>query len=192
MKIKSAEFVTSAVTPSQYPPEKRGEIAFAGRSNVGKSSLINKILGVKKLVKTSSTPGRTQLINFFSINEEVYFVDLPGYGYAKVPVQVQKKWGPMVETYLKHRSSLGAVVVVLDIRRMPNEGDQNLMDWLAYYGIPHLPVLTKADKLKRGKQVEQRGKIAEALDLDPASTLLFSASTGMGKDVLWEALEAFL
>jgi GTP-binding protein len=159
---------------------------------VGKSSLINRILGVKKLVKTSSTPGRTQLINFFFINDAFYFVDLPGYGYAKVPPEVQRKWGPMVETYLKERSGLAAVVVVLDIRRMPNQGDRALMDWLAYYGIPQIPVLTKADKLKRGRQISRRREIADALDIDPASTVLFSAVTGTGTESLWSRLDPYL
>lgn len=192
MKIKSAVFVTSAVKPSQYPPDHRPEIAFAGRSNVGKSSLINKILGVKKLVKTSGTPGRTQLINFFSINDDVYFVDLPGYGYARVPEEVQKKWGPMVETYLKNRSGLRAVVVILDIRRTPNQMDLGLMDWLTYYDIPHIPVLTKADKLKRGKRILQCRRIAQVLDADPASMVIFSAVTGTGRKELWGALREYL
>jgi len=192
MKIKSAEFVTSAAKPSQYPSDQRPEIAFAGRSNVGKSSLINRVLGVKKLVKTSGTPGRTQLINFFSINGDFYFVDLPGYGYAKVPVEVQKKWGPMVEAYLKNRPALRAVVVILDIRRTPNRMDLDLMDYLTYYGIPQIPVLTKADKLKRGKQAVQRRRIAECLDVDAPDLLLFSATTGTGTKELWESLKDFL
>ena len=192
MKIKSAQFVTSAVKPSQYPSDDRPEIAFAGRSNVGKSSLINRILGVKKLVKTSSTPGRTQLINFFSVNDSVYFVDLPGYGYAKVPVEVQKKWGPMVETYLKDRSMLRAVVVILDIRRTPNRMDLDLMDYLGYYGISQIPVLTKADKLKRGKQALQHRRIAECLGINFSSLILCSATTGMGANELWAALKEHL
>ena len=192
MKIKSAVFVTSATKPSQYPPDNQPEIAFAGRSNVGKSSLINKILGVKKLVKTSSTPGRTQLINFFCINDRVYFVDLPGYGYAKVPVEVQKKWGPMVEMYVKNRPGLRAVVVILDVRRMPSELDLDLMDWLTYYHIPQILVLTKADKLKRGKRMEQTRRIAQALDLDLQSMIVFSATTGMGVTQLWGVLDEYL
>jgi len=192
MKIKSAVFVTSATKPSQYPSHNRPEIAFAGRSNVGKSSLINKTLGVKKLVKTSSTPGRTQLINFFCINDRVYFVDLPGYGYAKVPVEVQKKWGPMVETYVKNRPGLRAVVVILDVRRMPNELDMDLMEWLTYYHIPQILVLTKADKLKRGKRMEQTRRIAQSLDVDLQSMIVFSATTGMGVTELWGILDEYL
>jgi GTP-binding protein len=121
MKTSSASFVASAVRASQYPPDMLFEIAFAGRSNVGKSSLINRLLNRKKLVKTSSTPGRTQCINFFLVNDSFHFVDLPGYGYAKVPANVQKKWGPMVEQYLKGRRLLKSVIVIIDIRRTPSK-----------------------------------------------------------------------
>ena len=119
MKIISAVFITSATKPSQYPPARLPEIAFAGRSNVGKSSLINTLVNRKRLVKTSSTPGRTRLINFFEINQQIGFVDLPGYGYARVPESVKKTWGPMIETYLSNRNTLKGVVVILDIRRTP-------------------------------------------------------------------------
>ena len=203
MNIKSAEFVTSAVKPSQYPPSGRPEIAFAGRSNVGKSSLINALLGRKNLVKTGSTPGRTQTINFFLINDSFYFVDLPGYGYAKVPMAVRKTWGPMVEKYLKTRRAakpsgleasqgLCAVVVILDIRRLPNQGDHDLLAWLTRYKIPALGVLTKADKLKKNKQDKQRNSIARELSTDPSFLTLFSATTGLGKQQLWKAVEALL
>ena len=192
MNVKSAAFVTSAVKPSQYPSPSLPEIAFAGRSNVGKSSLINTLLGRKKLVKTSSTPGRTQTINFFLINESIFFADLPGYGYANVPVAVKKKWGPMVETYLTIRDGLRAVVVILDIRRSPNQADHDLFEWLAHYNIPKIVVLTKADKLKKGKQVLQRSRIAEELSVEPSSLIPFSASKGTGKQLLGKAVEAML
>ena len=203
MNIKSAKFVTSAVKPSQYPPADRPEVAFAGRSNVGKSSLMNTLLGRKNLVKTSSTPGRTQTINFFSINDRFYFVDLPGYGYAKVPKAVRKSWGPMVETYLKSRGAgeesepaasqgLCAVVVILDIRRLPNQGDHDLLAWLAHYKIPALVVLTKADKLKKNLQGKQRSAIARELSIDPSFLTMFSATTGLGKRELWGAIESLL
>ena len=152
MNIKSAEFVTSATKPSQYPAAGLPEIAFAGRSNVGKSSLINVLVNRKHLVKTSSTPGRTQMINFFDINGNLTFVDLPGYGYARVPEAVQKKWGPMIETYLSGRRTLKAVVVIMDIRRTPREEEQNLIAWLKHYSIAKILVLTKADKLSKTKQ----------------------------------------
>ena len=192
MIIKTAAFVKSAVKPSQYPSYTLPEIAFAGRSNVGKSSLINTLLGRKKLVKTSSTPGRTQTINFFLINDTFSFADLPGYGYAKVPMAVKKKWGPMVESYLKMRQSLQAVVVILDIRRLPNQADHDLFAWLTHYGMPQIVVLTKADKLKRGKQAIQRVYIAKALFMEPEKLFLFSAATGEGKQHLWKAVEAAL
>jgi len=192
MKITSAAFITSAVRPSQYPLPERAEVAFAGRSNVGKSSLINTLLGRKNLVKTSSTPGRTQTLNFFLINDGFYITDLPGYGYAKVPEAVRKKWGPMVETYLKSRTGLGAVVVILDIRRLPNLADHDLLAWLAHYKIPEIVVLTKADKLNKNKQARQRALIAAELGKDPSSLIVFSAVTGLGKRTLWRALEAVL
>ncbi len=201
MNIKSANFITSAVKPSQYPPSDRPEIAFAGRSNVGKSSLMNTLLGRKKLVKTSSTPGRTQTINFFSINDRFYFVDLPGYGYAKAPKAVRKSWGPMVENYLKTRRAgeqtvpeasqgLCAVVVILDIRRLPNQGDHDLLAWLAHYEVPALVVLTKVDKLKKNQQGKQRSAIARELSTDPSSLILVSGTTGLGKQELWKAIES--
>jgi len=188
MNIKSAQFLTSAVKPSQYPSAVRPEVAFAGRSNVGKSSLINRLLGRKNLVKTSSTPGRTQTINFFLINDGFYFVDLPGYGYARVPMEVRKNWGAMVERYLKTRQGLRAVVVILDVRRMPNQADHDLLAWLAHYNIPDIMVLTKADKLKKNKQAQQRTLIAGDLLKDPLSLILFSAATGLGKEELWKAV----
>jgi GTP-binding protein len=210
MNIKSANFITSAVKPSQYPPSDRPEIAFAGRSNVGKSSLMNTLLGRKKLVKTSSTPGRTQTINFFSINDRFFsindrfhFVDLPGYGYAKVPKAVRKSWGPMVENYLKTRRAgeqtipeasqgLCAVVVILDIRRLPNQGDHDLLAWLAHYEVPALVVLTKVDKLKKNQQGKQRSAIARELSTDPSSLILVSGTTGLGRQELWKAIESRL
>ncbi len=203
MNVKSAEFVTSAVKPAQYPAPGKPEFAFAGRSNVGKSSLMNTLLGRKTLVKTSSTPGRTQTINFFLVNNHFYFVDLPGYGYAKVPKALRESWGPMVERYLKTRQAkeesgmgagqgLCAVVVILDIRRLPNQGDHDLLSWLAHYKIAPLLVLTKADKLKKNMQHKQQIAIARELSADPSSLMLFSATTGLGKRELWRAVEAFL
>ena len=130
MLVRSAKFICSAVTPEQYPLTDLPEVAFAGRSNVGKSSLINKILNRKKLVRTSKTPGRTQLLNFFEINGIYRFVDLPGYGYAKVPDEVRKRWRPMVETYLTTRENMRGIVLLLDLRRMPSREDLTLWHWL--------------------------------------------------------------
>ena len=192
MIITSSEFIKSAVKPSQYPPADPPEIAFAGRSNVGKSSLINKLLNRRHLVKTSSTPGRTQLINFFSINEDFAFVDLPGYGYAKVPQHIRKKWGPMVETYLSSRKTLKGVVLVLDIRRTPRQEELDLINWLDYYGLSSVLVLTKIDKLSKTKQKKQQKVVAESLNLEDSELILFSAKTGFGKEVLWKAIERLL
>jgi len=188
MKIKSADFVTSAAKPAQYPPALLPEIAFAGRSNVGKSSLINTLVNRKHLVKTSSTPGRTQLINFFDINRQIVFVDLPGYGYAKVPASVKKTWGPMIETYLRGRQILKGVVIIMDIRRKPGREEFNLLSWLNYYSIAGILVLTKTDKLPKSKQVQQHTFIARALEMDKKDFILFSAKSRRGKDALWDAI----
>ncbi|RJQ84274.1 MAG: YihA family ribosome biogenesis GTP-binding protein [Desulfobacteraceae bacterium] len=192
MLIKSAQFVTSAVKPVQYPPPDHPEIAFAGRSNVGKSSLINVLVNRKRLVKTSSTPGRTQLINFFIINAELMLVDLPGYGYAKVPHAVRKQWGPMVETYLSQRANLKAVVLLVDLRRIPGVEEINFMDWLRQFKITPIPVLTKADKLSKTNQIKQRKAIARAWALPEEQLILFSAKSGQGKDALWQQIEMIL
>lgn len=192
MIITSADFITSAVKPDQYPAPELPEAAFAGRSNVGKSSLINTLVNRKRLVKTGSTPGRTQLINFFRVNAAFHLVDLPGYGYAKVPAAVQRKWGPMVETYITGRACLKTVVVIMDLRRRPKTEEMDLFAFLAHHAIDCIPVLTKADKLTRQKQAKQQKEIARILQMDPAGLLMFSAKTRQGKQALWQALEARL
>ena len=188
MKILSAEFITSATKPDQYPPLKYPEMAFAGRSNVGKSSLINTLVNRKRLVKTSSTPGRTQLINFFDINNRITFVDLPGYGYAKVPTAVRKKWGPMIETYLSGRRSLKGVVVIMDIRRIPRQEEHNLIAWLEHYSIARILVLTKTDKLSKTKQDKQRAAVARSLDVDSIELIMFSTKSRKGREDVWDAI----
>jgi GTP-binding protein len=188
MIIKSAEFVTSATEPSQYPPALLPEIAFAGRSNVGKSSLINVLVNRKHLVKTSSTPGRTRLINFFEINCKMGFVDLPGYGYAKVPESVRKTWGPMIETYLSTRKTLRGVTVILDIRRTPRQEEFDLISWLQHYFIPGIFVLTKTDKLSKNKQAQKLDLIARVLERDKNDFVLFSAKSRRGRGTLWKAI----
>lgn len=191
MQIKTAQFITSAVKPAQYPRPDFPEVAFAGRSNVGKSSLINTLVNRRRLVKTSSTPGRTQLINFFLINNALSLVDLPGYGYAKVPAAVKKKWGPMIETYLSTRPGLAAVVLLMDIRRTPKEEELRLFDWLAHYHIPVVPVLTKADKLSKTKQKKQLQATARTLDIPERELILFSAKSRLGKEALWQRMARY-
>ena len=188
MIIKSAEFITSATKPDQYPPVKYPEMAFAGRSNVGKSSLINTLVNRKRLVKTSSTPGRTQLINFFDINNLITFVDLPGYGYAKVPTAVRKKWGPMIETYLSSRRSLKGVVVIMDIRRIPRQEEHNLIAWLEHYSIARILVLTKTDKLSKTSQDKQRAAVARSLDVDSSELIMFSTKSRKGREDVWDEI----
>lgn len=188
MIIKDAQFVTSAVKKDQYPVTELPEVAFGGRSNVGKSSLINTLVNRKRLVKTSSTPGRTQLINFFTVNSALSLVDLPGYGYAKVPISVKKKWGPMVETYLSSRPNLMALVLLMDIRRTPGTEELNFLDWLDYYNIPMIPVLTKSDKLSKTKQAKQCRLAAETLGLAESELTRFSAKSRQGKDELWSRI----
>jgi GTP-binding protein len=186
--IKSAEFVKSAAKFGQYPPEDAPEIAFAGRSNVGKSSLINCLVQRRKLVRTSRTPGRTQLINFFRINGAFYFVDLPGYGFAQVPEEVRAKWRPMVETYLEKRKTLKAVVEIMDIRRPPTADDVKLWNWLKEAEIPAIGVLTKADKVSRSQWSSHQRQAALVLGTDAEELVVFSAETQQGRQELWERL----
>ncbi len=188
MNVTTAEFVTSAVKPSQYPPVNFPELAFAGRSNVGKSSLINTLVNRRRLVKTSSTPGRTQLINFFDVNGRITFVDLPGYGYARVPEAVRKNWGPMIETYLSTRQTLRGVVIIMDIRRVPQREEHDLIEWLHFHSLDALLVLTKADKLSTSKRIKQQRVVAHALAIDPSCLIPFSAKSRMGRDTLWDAI----
>ncbi|RTZ97268.1 MAG: YihA family ribosome biogenesis GTP-binding protein [Deltaproteobacteria bacterium] len=192
MNIQSARFITSAVKPSQYPSGDLPEIAFAGRSNVGKSSLINTLVNRKRLVKTSRTPGRTQLINFFSINEQFMLVDLPGYGYARVPAAVRKKWGPMIERYLAERNRLRGVVLILDIRRMPDERERSFIAWLEQCQLPVVLVLTKADKLSTSAQSRRYREIVQAIDSGPLPPVLFSAKTGRGRDAVWKTIQTLI
>lgn len=188
MKVISAEFIKSATRPSEYPAADFPEIAFAGRSNVGKSSLINTLVNRKRLVKTSSTPGRTRLLNFFAINDRLMFVDLPGYGYAKVPARVRSTWGAMINTYILGRPTLKSVVLILDIRRDPDEKDLSLMAWLRHHRIPFISVLTKADKLSVTKQKNRVRAIEQALPDAAGAMICFSTKTRQGLDQLWQAI----
>jgi GTP-binding protein len=192
MKVTSAEFVTSAVKRSDYPEELLPEVAFAGRSNVGKSSLINTLVNRKHLVRTSSSPGRTQTLNFFRINNQVNFVDLPGYGFAKVPLKVRAQWKKMVETYLKYRTTLQLVIIVLDIRRTPSSDDASLMRWLENFGIPFLIVLTKTDKLSQNKSRTQQKIIQDFLLLKREEVICFSAVTRKGRQEILKRIMSVL
>jgi GTP-binding protein len=190
--IHSAEFVKAAVRPEGYPEDPLPEVAFGGRSNVGKSSLINCLLNRKKLVRTSRTPGRTQTINFFLINQSFRFVDLPGYGYAKVPESVRRSWGPMVEKYLQGRTELRGVVQILDARHPPTADDLQLWGWLRERGLPAIAVLTKMDKVKRSQVQKQIALHASALGVETGEPVPFSAVTRRGRDVLWERIAPWI
>jgi GTP-binding protein len=190
--IKSTSFIKGAVYPDQYPASDFPEIAFAGRSNVGKSSLINVLVNRKSLVRTSSTPGRTQCINFFDVNSSMMLVDLPGYGFARVPIEVRKQWGPMMQTYLSSRRNLRGVILILDIRRTPCAEDKSLLQWLEGYSIPAIPVITKCDKVSKNEKARQSEIIARTLGLDKSRFAYFSALSKEGRDGLWEKIEALL
>ena len=194
-KIISAEFMVSAHRLEQCPAEGLPEAAFLGRSNVGKSTLINTLLGRKKLVRTSAKPGRTRALNYFLINRAWYFVDLPGFGYAAVSRDLQASWGPLVMEYLAGRESLGAVVFLQDSRRLPGPEEQFLWKFLQERGRRVIPVLTKADKLKAGarrRQLQLFTGALTSLGIDPGEVIWFSALTREGRDRLWERLLACL
>jgi len=192
MKITKAEFVTGASHSGSLPKETMTEIAFAGRSNVGKSSLINKILNRKKLAVTSSKPGRTRQINFFNVNDLFLAVDLPGYGFAKVSKEERRKWGRLISAYMADRRKLAAVIVILDVRRDPNEMDLSLFQMLDELDIPPIVVLTKADKIKRGQRAKRKAEIARSLEMKNSELILFSAVTGDGKAEIWRAIGTYL
>lgn len=189
MRITQAEFVTSAARLSQVPAPNLPEVAFAGRSNVGKSSLINVLVMRKGLVKTSSTPGKTRMLNFFVVNGLYGFVDLPGYGYARGPEGERVAWGELVEGYLLGRSTLRAVVLIMDIRHDPFEADLELAEWLRHHGLRPIYVATKADKLGRGRRMKQRRLFAEVLAVEPERVVVFSAKTRHGRPELWRAIK---
>ncbi len=174
----NATFVGSYKDVRRMPADNRPQIAFAGRSNVGKSTLLNKLVGQKKLAKTSKTPGRTQMINFFLINNKYYFVDLPGYGYVKASVKAKKEWGALVDKYLETSSRLKGIVFLLDCRRDPNENDLIMIDWIESRKIKYALVLTKADKLSKSRILNKVDKIEQAFRVKP---VLFSSLSGIGR-----------
>ena len=184
--FKNARFVKTAVAAKGYPVLRDlsgdivKEVAVAGRSNVGKSSLLNHLFQVKDLVKTSSKPGKTQALNFFLVNDKLGFVDLPGYGYAEVPIQVRKAWGPMVQEYLQARSSLKLILFLFDIRRLPNEEDIQFLEWAAHYQKALILVFTKCDKLKVNERKTQIKKILEVFDTENLHYVCYSVIKNMG------------
>ena len=191
--VKSATFIKSAVWPRAYPdPENYPEIAVAGRSNVGKSSLINKLTGRKQLARVSNTPGRTQLLNFFLINEKFTLCDLPGFGYAKVPLSVKKQWGQMMELYLSQRQPLRALLILMDIRRTPGDWERELVMLGSAFGWGVIPIVTKADKLSRSQQKPAIKKIAQSIGLGSKQVIACSSLKGSGIDEVWYAIQRYV
>lgn len=192
MDFNNIEFVLSVHQLKQLPPPELPEIAFAGRSNVGKSSLINKLVGRKSLVKVSSRPGKTQGLNFFLLPEQCYLVDLPGYGFAKVPRPMQNAWQTLISSYLEKRQTLRCVVVIVDIRHEPKQQDSQLLDWLRVQRIPFLVVYTKIDKVSRSMRDKNSRLLDKGHQLNPSDRVFFSAKTGQGREELIKALMEYI
>lgn len=190
MKSISAKFVASATTPASFVKDRRKEIAFMGRSNVGKSSLLNSLLGVKGLARTSSTPGRTQAINFFLIEDQFYFVDLPGYGYAKVSKSERAAWGQLIEKYLAEREQLVLSILIVDARHEPSPLDLQMKSWLQHFGLPYLVVSTKNDKLSANERRASQQRARKALEVE--RIIPYSAVTREGANQLWDAIRSSL
>ncbi len=192
MVIRQAELETVCGITSRLPENQSPEVAFAGKSNVGKSSLINGLLNRKSLARTSSQPGKTQTINFYRVNQELYLVDLPGYGYAKVAQEIKAKWGRMVENYLHGSRQLKAVFLLLDIRHVPSSNDQEMYSWIVSQGYEPVIIATKLDKIKRSQVQKQMKLLREGLAL-PSGTKIFpfSSVTKQGREEIWEVIETF-
>ena len=188
--IKKAELETVCGITSKLPEHILPEYAFAGKSNVGKSSLINALMNRKSLARTSSQPGKTQTINFYNINDQLYFVDLPGYGYAKVSLEAKAKWGKMIERYLKKSSVLKRVFLLVDNRHEPSENDKTMCDWIIYQGYQPVVIATKLDKLKRSQVARQVKILREGLGMAKEEVLIpFSAETKQGREEIWKLME---
>ncbi|WP_270179485.1 ribosome biogenesis GTP-binding protein YihA/YsxC [Alkalihalobacillus sp. CinArs1] len=193
MKVTKSDFIISAVKPEQYPDDHLPEIGLAGRSNVGKSSLINTLINRKNLARTSGKPGKTQTLNFYLINELLYFVDVPGYGFAKVSKKERDAWGRMIETYLTDREDLKAVILIIDLRHAPSNDDVMMYDWLKHYEIPVIVVATKSDKIPKGKWAKHLKVVNQTLKLEPTDKLVtFSSQTGQGKEDVWSAIKSYI
>lgn len=190
MVIRNVNLETVCGITSKLPDNQLPEIAFAGKSNVGKSSLINGLLNRKSLARTSATPGKTQTINFYNVNEELYLVDLPGYGYAKVSEAEKVKWGQLIERYLHNSEQLKAVFLLIDIRHEPSANDRMMYDWIVEMGYNPIIIATKLDKIKRSQIQKQIKLIKTTLDLVPGTVVIpFSATTKQGRDEIWELVE---
>lgn len=193
MKVTKAEIVISAVKPEQYPNDPWPHFALAGRSNVGKSSFINKMLNRKNLARTSSKPGKTQTLNFYNINDIFYFVDVPGYGFAKVSKKDREAWGKMIETYLTTSENLRAVIQIVDIRHKPTEDDKLMYNFCKHYEMPVIIIATKADKIPKGKWDKHLKVVKETLNIDPNDPVVtFSSETGKGKDEAWSIIQRYM
>jgi GTP-binding protein len=190
MKVSNAEFLKSAFKEADWPHDAKPEVAFLGRSNVGKSSLINSLLGVRGLARTSSTPGRTQSLNFFLINDRFRFVDLPGYGYARVPQDIKSTWGEMATTYLAKRASLVLSIHIVDSRHEPTKLDLQLHAWLGRHAKPGLIVATKSDKLSNNELRKSMERAQQTFSEE--KVVAYSASTGRGRDEVWRSIEIAL
>lgn len=193
MVIKYTELETVCGITSSLPDNAKPEVAFSGKSNVGKSSLINGLLNRKSLARTSSQPGKTQTINFYNVNHELYLVDLPGYGYAKVNQETKAKWGRMIENYLHSSRQLKAVFLLIDIRHAPSANDKDMYDWIVHQGYSPIIIATKLDKIKRSQIQKQLKILREGLQLVPGTKILpFSAETKQGREEIWETIEGFM
>lgn len=193
MKINSAKIQISAVNKNQYPKDRLPEIALAGRSNVGKSSFINRMIQRKNLVRTSSKPGKTQTLNFYNINDSFYFVDVPGYGYAKVSKREREKWGLMMEEYFQTRESLKIAVLITDLRHQPTNDDLQMYRYLKYFDLPVLIIATKLDKVAKNKQLNNLKRTENFLNIDPDDFIVpFSSLTGEGKEEAWGFLKRYI
>ena len=192
MKIKSIDLEIVCGITSKLPETDKVEIAFAGKSNVGKSSLINALMNRKSFARTSATPGKTQTINFYNINEEIYFVDLPGYGYAKVSEAVKAKWGTMIERYLHTSEQLRLVFLLIDIRHEPSANDKHMYQWIVEQGFNPVIIATKLDKLKRSQVQKHVKQIRVGLDVTEGTPIVpFSAVSKQGRDEIWDLIEQY-
>lgn len=191
MKVNNVELVISAVRPDQYPEDGLPEFALAGRSNVGKSSFINKMIGRKSMARISSKPGKTQTLNFYKIEEKLFYVDVPGYGYAKVSKSEREAWGKMIERYITDREPLRAVIQIVDLRHPPSRDDVAMYEFMKHFEIPCIIIATKADKIPKGKWDKHKKIVRTTLDMDKSDPLIvFSSETGLGKDEAWQEIES--